>query len=98
MFVVLASAVCPLVDEAKRLVQASWWHGLVPAHSWVELGLVPLVGWTMSGGVFISYLFIQEDFKRLSADVWVCFPTLLVVWPEISQHWNYRLLVGARSW
>ena len=35
--------VCPLVDEAKRLVQASWWEGREPAHWWVELGLVFLV-------------------------------------------------------
>ena len=26
--VLLASSVCPLMDEAKRLVQASWWEGL----------------------------------------------------------------------
>ena len=31
------------MDEAKRLVQASWWEGLEPAHWWVELGLVFLV-------------------------------------------------------
>ena len=26
--VVLISSVCPLMDETKRLVQASWWEGL----------------------------------------------------------------------
>ena len=26
--IVLASSVCPLMDESKRLVQASWWEGL----------------------------------------------------------------------
>ena len=28
----------------RRLVQASWWEGPVPAHSWVKLGLGPLMG------------------------------------------------------
>lgn len=28
------------------------WEGLVPAHVWVELNLVPLVGWAVSRGVF----------------------------------------------
>ena len=48
----------------KRLVQASWWGGLVPAHGWVELGLVPLVGKAVSGGVFIRQLCAQEDIKQ----------------------------------
>ena len=33
-------------------MKASWWEGLVPAHWWVELGLTPLVGRTMSRAVF----------------------------------------------
>ena len=37
--VLLASAACHLVDEAKALVQASWLEGLVPVHWWLELGL-----------------------------------------------------------
>ena len=35
-------------DWSKRLVQASWWEGLVSTHCWVELGLVPLVGRAVS--------------------------------------------------
>ena len=27
MVIVLVSSVCPLKDEDKRLVQASWWEG-----------------------------------------------------------------------
>ena len=50
---------------SKRLVQASWWEGLVPAHWWVELGLAPLVGRAVSRGVFIGQLFTQEGFKQL---------------------------------
>ena len=51
--VLLVSAVCPLVwmRLSKRLLQASWWEGLVPAHWWVELGLISLVGRAVSGGV-----------------------------------------------
>ena len=49
--VVLASAVCHLVDEAKKLVQASWLEELVPAHWWVELGFVLLVGRAISRGM-----------------------------------------------
>ena len=65
-------------------MQASWWEGLVPAHWWVELGFVPLMGRAMSGDVFIGQLFIQKTLNSLSADGWSCVPTLLVVWPEVS--------------
>ena len=40
------------VRLVQGLVQASWWEGPVPAHWWVELGLVFLVGRAVSGGVF----------------------------------------------
>ena len=36
------------------LVHSSWQEGLVLAHRWVELGLVPLVGRAISVGVFIG--------------------------------------------
>ena len=39
-------------EVGPGLVQASWWEGLVPTPWWVELGLVCLVGRTMSRGVF----------------------------------------------
>ena len=52
--VFLASGVCPLLDEAKRFVQVSWWEGLVTAQWWVKLGLVPLVGRAVSGSLFIE--------------------------------------------
>ena len=42
---------------SKGLVQTSWWEGLVPAHCWVELGLVPLVGRAFQG------VCVQEDFE-----------------------------------
>ena len=37
---------------------------MVPALWWVELGLVPLVGRAMLGGVFIGQVCAQEDFKQ----------------------------------
>ena len=49
---------------SKRLVQASWWEGVVPAHWWLELGLVPLAGRAVSRGLFSRLLWAQEDFKQ----------------------------------
>lgn len=48
----LASSVCLLVDEIHPgYCQASCWEWLVPAHCWVELGLVPLMGRAKFRGV-----------------------------------------------
>ena len=41
------------------LLQASWWKGLVPAHWWVQVGLVPLVGRVLSGAVLIRQLWLS---------------------------------------
>ena len=49
--VLLASAACHLVDEAKTLVQASWLEGLVPVHWWLELGFVLPGGRAISKGM-----------------------------------------------
>ena len=53
------------------------------AHSWVELGLCPLVGRAVSrdmsrGGFGLKSLGI------LSYNGWGCIPTLLVFWPDAS--------------
>ena len=59
--VVLASAVCPVVDETKRLMQVSQWEGLVPTHWWVELDLV--LWWAgLCKGICLVGSF-REDFK-----------------------------------
>ena len=59
--VVLASAVCPVVDETKRLMQVSRWEGLVPTHWWVELDLV--LWWAgLCQGICLVGSF-REDFK-----------------------------------
>ena len=87
---------------SKRLLQASWWEGLVPAHWWVELGLVPLVGRAMSGVCLLSSGLLWKTLSSLSADGWGCVPTLLVVWPDSSQHWSLEAVgwgqVLVRKW
>ena len=59
----------------------------MPAHWRLELGLVPLVGRAVSGGVFRGSCGLRKTLGSLSADGWGCVPALLVGWPEASQHW-----------
>ena len=69
----------------------------MPAHWWVELGLVPLVGKAVSRGMFRGVCELGATLSSLSVDGWGCVPTLLVVWPEVSQHGACRLVGGSRS-
>ena len=48
---------------SKQLLQASWYEGLVPAHWWVELLLVPLVGRAIPRDMTRG-LCVQEVFKQ----------------------------------
>ena len=77
---------------SKRLVQASWWEWVVPAHLLVELGLVPLVGRAL----------LRKTLSSLSADGWGCVPALLVACPEVYQHWSPQAVwwgqVLGRKW
>ena len=34
----------------------------------------------------------------LSADVWGCVPSLLVVWPEVTQHWSLQAKASGRAY
>ena len=52
---VLTSSVCPLVDEDKRLVQASWWEG-------------PAVGKT--GSCSVEQAMLSKSLIQLSPDRW----------------------------
>ena len=79
--VILASSVCPLMNEDKRLVQASWWKGLA------ELAMRKTA---LRGGTMPSKSLIQ-----LSADGWGCAPSLLIACPEATQSRVYRLCNGA---
>ena len=63
----------------------------MPAHWWMELGHVPLVGRAMFRSVFIGGCELSKALGTQSVDRWVCVPILLVVWPEAFQHWS---LVG----
>ena len=58
---------------SKRLVLDSCWEGLITAHWWVDLGLVPLVSRAMLG----------KTLSSLTADGWGYVPALFVVWPEV---------------
>ena len=42
-----------------------------------------------------SYV-LRKTLSSLYDNGWVCVPGLLVVWPEMSQHWNLELL--AKPW
>ena len=75
--VLLASSVCPLVDEAEASVCF-----LMGGRRWEKLGLA-LVGRALLGKALI----------QLSADGWGCTASLVVVWPEASQPWGLRALL-----
>ena len=62
----------------------------MPALLWVELGLIPLVVRVMSSGVFRGGGTLRMTLSSLSDDGWGCALTLLVVWPEVSQHWRLQ--------
>lgn len=74
---------------ARGLFQASWWEALVHAHSWVELGLGPLVDRdTSKGGVGlcshpVGCLACESQHRSLQA----------VEWGQVSQpRWKKCLL------
>ena len=81
----LACDFCLLVGEADPGVYVGFLvKELVPAQWWMELCLVSLVGRAMSRSV------IRDDLGSQYAVVYGCFPTLLVVWPEASNHWSLQ--------
>ena len=67
-------------------MQASWWERLVPAHSYVELGLVYLVSRDM----------LHKTLGNLSADWWGCGLNTLIGLSHPSTE-DYSLLVGGMS-
>ena len=80
-------------DWCKGLVQASWWEGLVSAHLWVELGLVPLVGRALSRGVFNGQLWAQEDLRQP-----VCWWVELCSHPDACLTWGLPALEPTGWW
>ena len=85
------------VRLVQGLVQAFWWEELVPAHWWVDLCHVPLVGRAMSRGVFIGGSWLRTTLDSLSPEGWDCVPTLFIVWPEASQDWILQAVGWGRS-
>ena len=90
--VLLASAVCPLVDEAGRrglcrLPGGRDWFLPTGVWSWV-LSLWwagPRQGVCLAGSCGL-----RKNSGSLFADGWGCVSALLVVWPETSQHWSLQ--------
>ena len=58
----------------------------MPAHWWVELGL----GQGCVSGVSRGSYGLRKSLGTLSVDGWNCVPALMVVLPEISQHWSLQ--------
>ena len=56
----------------------------MPVFWWMRLDLVFLVGRTTSGDVFWGVCELNIILGSVSANVWVCVPVLLVVWPRVS--------------
>ena len=56
----------------------------------MELVLVHLMGTAMSSIVFWCICELSTTLGSLSADRWVCFSVLLIIWLEILWHWSLR--------
>ena len=67
---------------------------LVSAPWWVDLGLDPLVSRAVSREVSRGSCGVRKSLGCLSADKRGFVPTLLVVWPEVSQLEPTSCLVG----
>ena len=70
----------------------------MPSLWWVELSLFPVMGETMSGGVFWGACELSMTLDSLSAVGWHCVPVLLVVWGEVSSTGACKQLGKAQSW
>ena len=62
----------------------------------VELDPAPLVGTAITKGVFKGGFGLRMTLDSLSAHELVFVPTVLVVWPEVSQQWSLQALRVAR--
>ena len=58
----------------------------------MELNLVPLVGSAVTKVVFNRQLYAQKDFRQPACSWVSCVLILLVVWPEVSQHWSLQAI------
>ena len=69
----------------------------MPIHWWMEQGVVPLARSTKARSVFRDSSGLRKVLGSLPVDDWGCVPTLLVAWPETSQHWSLQSLEWTRS-
>ena len=60
--------------------------------------LVPLVGRAMSRGMFGGSCELHLNSGSLSSDRWGCVSNLLIVWPEVFQHWSLQVVWWTGSW
>ena len=72
--VLLASSVCSLMEEFKRLCKLpdgrDWW--------WEKLSLV-----------LVDKALFSKGLIQLSADGWNCTPSLVAFWPEVTQPYSW---------
>ena len=74
----------------QGVVYASWLEGPVPANFWVELDFLPSSGQAVTSGMFSSIFKLNTSLGNLFAHDYSCVPILLVVRPEVSQHYNLK--------
>ena len=57
-------------------------------------GAVSCPSWAgpCQGVCLLGSCLFRKTLSSLSADGWGCVPTLLVVWPEASQHWSVQAI------
>lgn len=74
----------------QGVVHAFWLEGPVPANFWVELDFFPFSGQVVTSGMFSSIFKLNITLGNLFAHDCGCIPILLVVRPEVSQHYNLK--------
>ena len=82
IIVPLVSGVCLLLDEifSRGLFSLPIWRDwFLPTCGW---------SWVISRGVFRSGCEFRSSLNSHYADLWGCVSILLVVWPEVFQHWS----------
>ena len=83
----LVFGVFSLIFEADEEACAAFLAGgAMPAPRWLELALVLKVR-AIWRDVFRGCCGLRKTLGNLSTDRWGCFPALLVVWLQSSQHW-----------
>ena len=62
----------------------------MPANFWVELDFFPSSGQAVTSGMFSCIFKLNTSLGNLFAHDYGCVPILLVVRPEVSQHYNLK--------